>query len=139
MVGKCPGTVWGGVLGHPGRPDLIYVQFLINYTQYPRDKLDAEYDRAKVPQHNGNDPSPAPGSLKALLFPPLLNKVQNKGTQGVQARYGVELPPFISIVQCPGRPVILGVDERDISMGQPAHVHWEVLKGTCPKGTLEFC
>ena len=30
--------------------------------------------------------------------------------QGGQARYGAELPPFISIVQCPGRPVILGMD-----------------------------
>ena len=29
--------------------------------------------------HNGNDPPPAPGSLKALLFPPLLNKATNKG------------------------------------------------------------
>ena len=66
-----------------------------------------EYDRAKVPPYNGNDPRPA-NRLKALLFPPLLNKVQNKGMQGVQARYGTELPPFISIVRCPGRPVILG-------------------------------
>ena len=33
----------------------------------------------------------APGSLKALLFPPLLNNVENKGTQGVRARYGAEL------------------------------------------------
>ena len=57
--------------------------------------------------YNGNDPPPAPGSLKALLFPPLLNKVQNKGTQGVQARYGAELPPITSIVRHPGRPVIL--------------------------------
>ena len=31
---------------------------------------------------------------------------QNKGTQRVQARYGAELPPFISIVRYPGRPVI---------------------------------
>ena len=38
-----------------------------------------EYDRAKVPPHNGNHPSPAPGSLKTLLFPPLLNKVQKQG------------------------------------------------------------
>ena len=53
---------------------------------------------------------PAPGSLKALLLPTLLNKVQNKGTQGVRARYGAELPPFISIVRYPGRPVILGMD-----------------------------
>ena len=30
--------------------------------------VDTEYDRAKVPPHNGNDPPPAPGSLKALLF-----------------------------------------------------------------------
>ena len=31
---------------------------------------------------------PSPRSLKALLFPPLLNKAQSKGTQGVQANYG---------------------------------------------------
>ena len=37
------------------------------------------------------------GSLKALLFPPLLNKVQNKGTQGVQARYGAELSPGVDL------------------------------------------
>ena len=72
--------------------------------------IDAEYDRAKVPPYNGNDPPPAPGSLKALLFPPRLNKVQNKGTEGVRARYGAELPPFVSIVRCLGRPVILGVE-----------------------------
>ena len=68
--------------------------------------LDTEYDRAKVPPYSENDPPPAPGSLKALLFPPLLNNVENKGTQGVRARYGAELPPFISIVRYPGRPVI---------------------------------
>ena len=72
--------------------------------------LDTEYDRAKVPPYNGHDPPPAPGSLKALLFPPVLNEVQNKGTQGVQARYGAELTPFISIVRHPCRPVILGMD-----------------------------
>ena len=66
---------------------------------------------AKVPPYNGNDPPPAPGSLKALLFPPLLIKVENKGTQGVRARCGAELPPFISIVRCPGRPVILGMEK----------------------------
>ena len=55
----------------------------------------------------------APGSLKALLFPALLNKVQNTGTQGVQARYSAELPPFISVVRYPGRPVILGMDLRN--------------------------
>ena len=53
---------------------------------------------------------PAPASLKALQFPPLLNRVQNKGTQGAQARYSAELPPFISIVLCPGRPVILDME-----------------------------
>ena len=71
--------------------------------------VDTEDDRAKVPPYNGNDPPPAPGSLKALLFPPLLNKVPNKGTRGVQVRYGAELPPFISIVPYPARPVILGI------------------------------
>ena len=49
---------------------------------------------------------PGPGSLKALLFPLPLNKVENRGTQGVRARYDAELPPIISIVRCPGRPVI---------------------------------
>ena len=53
-----------------------------------KSSLNTEYDRAKVPPYNGNDPPSAPCSLNALLFPPLLNKVQNKGTQGVQARYG---------------------------------------------------
>ena len=70
--------------------------------------VETEYHRAKVPPYNGNDPPPAPDSLKALLFPTLLNEVQNKGAQGLQARYGAELPPFISIVRCPGRPVLLG-------------------------------
>ena len=68
--------------------------------------IDTEYDRANVPPYNGNDPPPAPGSLKRSLFPTLLNEVQNKGMQGVRARYGAELPPIISIVRYPGRPVI---------------------------------
>ena len=51
--------------------------------------FDTEYDRANVPPYNGNDPPPAPGSLKRSLFPTLLNEVQNKGTQGVRARYGL--------------------------------------------------
>ena len=72
--------------------------------------VDTEYDRANVPPYNGNDPPPAPGSLKRSLFPTLLNEVQNKGTQGVRARYGAELPPIISIVRYPGRPVILVPD-----------------------------
>ena len=59
---------------------------------------------------------PFPGSLKALLFPPLLNKVENKGTQGVWARYDAELPPIISIVRHPGRPVILGVERSLLSL-----------------------
>ena len=37
--------------------------------------FDTEYDRAKVPPYNGNDSPPAPGSLKELLFPTLLNEV----------------------------------------------------------------
>ena len=81
------------------------------------DFVDTEYDRAKVPPYNGNDPLLAPGSLKALLFPPLFNKVQNKGPQGVRARYDAELPPIISIVRHPGRPVILGMDFGSI-LGQ---------------------
>ena len=73
----------------------------------PEPKIDTEYDQTKVPPHNGNDPHPP----KTLLFPPLLNKVQNKGTQGVRARYDAELPPIISIVRRPGRPVISVPDQ----------------------------
>ena len=74
--------------------------------------FDTEYDRAKVPPCNGNDPPPAPGSQKAPVLPPLLNEdeVQNKGTQGLRARYGAELPPIISIVRYPGRPVMFGME-----------------------------
>ena len=53
---------------------------------------------------------PVPRNLKALLFLPLENKVQNKGTQGVQARYDTELPPIKSIVRRPGHPVILSME-----------------------------
>ena len=81
-------------------------------------KVDTEYDRANVPPYNGNDPPPAPGSLKRSLFPTLLNEVQNKGTQGVRARYGAELPPIISIVRYPGRPVI-SVPEKGSRAGEP--------------------
>ena len=35
-----PGKVWGRVPGHPGRPDLIYVQFHIDWTECLRDKRD---------------------------------------------------------------------------------------------------
>ena len=45
-------------------------------------KIDTEYDRAKVPPYNGNDPPPALGSLKVLLFPPLLNNVQTRERKG---------------------------------------------------------
>ena len=40
---------------------------------------------------------------------PIKQKVQNKATQEVRARYDAELHPFVSIVQCPGHPVILGM------------------------------
>ena len=53
-------------------------------------KLDTEDDQAK----GSTDPRPpGNGSLKAPLFPALfnLNKAQNKGTQGVRARYDAEL------------------------------------------------
>ena len=39
-----------------------------------------------------------------------MKQCTDKGTQRVQARYGAELPPFISIVQYSGRPVILGME-----------------------------
>ena len=83
-----------------------------------RNIIGTEYDRAKVLLCNGNDPRPPPGSLEALLLPRLLNKVQNKGTQGARARYSAELHPFISIVRYPGRPVILGMDIRSRFLGR---------------------
>ena len=93
--------------------------------------LDTEYDRAKVPPYNGNDPPPAPGSLKRSLFPTLLNEVQNKGTQGVRARYGAELPPIISIVRYAGRPVILGMDVPPRTWGVACnHATWAATAET---------
>ena len=54
---------------------------------------------------------PAPGSLKRSLFPkPYESKHKNKGMRGVRARYDAVLPPNISIVRHPGRPVISGMD-----------------------------
>ena len=80
-------------------PDSLWICLFFS----PQKKVDTKYDWAKGPPYNGSDPLPSPGSLKALLFPPLVNEVQNKGTQGVQARYDAELPPFISIVWQPGQ------------------------------------
>ena len=42
---------------------------------------------------------------------------QSTGMQGVQARCGAELSPFLSIVQCPGRPVILGMEKEALKIG----------------------
>ena len=72
--------------------------------------FDTEYDRAKVPPYNGNDPPPAPSSLKAFLFPPLSNKVQNKGMRWGTSKVRRGLPPFVSIVRYPGRPAILRME-----------------------------
>ena len=57
-------------------------------------------------------------SKKPSVSTPIKN-VQNKGPQGVQARYGAELPPFFSIVRYPGRPVILGMDKKGSEKGVP--------------------
>ena len=48
----------------------------------------------------------------SVSFPIKRSTKKNKGTQGVQARYDAELPPFISIVQHTGRPVMLGMEPR---------------------------
>ena len=41
---------------------------------------ETEYDRAKVPPYNGNDPRPPlVVKTKTFLFPPLLNKVRKQG------------------------------------------------------------
>ena len=66
------GTPWGH-----GRPRLRVKEV------HAKDSIfDTEYDRAKVPPYNGNDPRPAPGSLKAPLLPPLLNNVQTRECKG---------------------------------------------------------
>ena len=58
--------------------------------------VNTEYDWAKVPPYNGNDPH----------FIPIKQSIENKGMPGVRARYDAELPPFTSIVRCPSRPVV---------------------------------
>ena len=46
----------------------------------PGSKIDTEYDRAKVPPYNGNDPPPAPGSLKTLMYKTRERKGYKRGT-----------------------------------------------------------
>ena len=57
-----------------------------------------------------------PWQSKSPSASTLIKQCTNKGTQGVQARYGTELPPFISIVQYvyPGRPVISVPEKKHI-------------------------
>ena len=50
------------------------------------------------------------GKLKAPLLPDLLKISIKKGTRRVRTRYDTVLLPFISIVRCPGRLVILVPD-----------------------------
>ena len=54
-----------------------------------------------------------------------------QGNARVRARYGAELPPFISTVRCPGRPVILGMEPR--SLGDN---FWEKRMGGFRKGGI---
>ena len=79
---------------------------------------------------------PSPGSLKALLFPPLWNEAQSKETQEVRARYDAELPPLISIVRHPGRPVILGTESyghEDPDVPRTSPISWKrkLLQFSC--------
>ena len=50
-----------------------------------------------------------------------------KGTRGVRARYDAALPPFISFVRSPGRPVIL-VSDR-LRSSRCVNFLWEVING----------
>ena len=52
-----------------------------------------------------------PWKSKSPSASTLIKQCTNKGTQGVQARYDAELPPIISIVRYPGRPVISVPDD----------------------------
>ena len=47
-----------------------------------------------------------PWKSKSPFAPRLIKITINKGTRGVRASYDAVLPPFISIVRSPGRPVI---------------------------------
>ena len=56
------------------KPPFRFPQYKVGGTKI----IDIEYDRANVPPYNGNDPPPAPGSLKRSLFPTLFNEVHTK-------------------------------------------------------------
>ena len=56
-------------------------------------------------------------------------KVEKKGTQGVRAKYNTVLPPFISIVRSPGRPVILVIDHCGL---------WKQSRGSLEARTPDF-
>ena len=67
----------------------------------PRNPLSQEMGIRAPVWGRGNPKSKSP----SVSSPRLFNKAQNKGMQGVRARYDTELPPFISVVRHPGRPV----------------------------------
>ena len=54
------------IFGLISAPNMTGRRFQVVYSHvWPN--FDTKYDRAKVPPYNGNDPPPAPGSLKALF------------------------------------------------------------------------
>ena len=87
-----------------------------------------DYDRAKVPPYNGNDPPPAPGNLKRSLFPTLLNETQNKrerkGYERGAARH------FLQSFPLSGSPVVQSYWAW--SPGALFRHFW----GPCPGGAL---
>ena len=91
---------------------------------HARPSVDTKYDRAKVPPYNGNDLPPASGSLKTLPFPPLLNEVQNKGTQGVHKRGTAQ--NFLHQFALSGTPVV------------QSYWAWKVSLSKCPFWASNF-
>ena len=84
--------------------------------------FDTEYDRAKVPPYNGNDPRPPLVVSKSPSVSTSMKQSTKQGNARARARYSAELPPIISIVRYPGRPVILGMD---LSVGKNSPIHNE--------------
>ena len=79
--------------------------------------FDTEYDRAKVPLHNGNDPPPVPRSLKSpsVSTPIEQSRKQGDAMGASEVRRGTSSNHFH--FPAPSRPVILGMEGPKNSSG----------------------
>ena len=88
--------------------DYITIMTFSPSTERKKYTFGTEYDRANFSPLNGKRSPPSPGSLKALLLPPLFEQSAKQGVARAasEVRHGNSSIYFL----CPARPTILGMD-----------------------------